>query len=325
MPPSLMLSSALLAFSAAPASADDAPLQETLDVPYAHDSDLQALDVFAPKDAVDRPVVLFVHGGAWMFGDKNMLGLYRGVGRFFARHGAVAVCVNYRLVPFVKHPEQVKDVARAFAWVRGHVRDYGGDPDRILLCGHSAGGHLAALLATDDAYLKDPEFKLKADDRAALKGVMAVSGIYRIPTQEEFNAILDSVVLGLVQASNNSPLVAALAPALQRQNYTLNPFRLAFGEDGPAAAQAAPLSHVRKGLPPFLLLYAELELPKVDEMALQFGKALTAAGDPVEVERVLGCDHNFILFKLDRQDDPAAVALLAFLDKYGGPRTECKP
>ncbi len=324
MPPSLMLSSALLAFSAAPAPADDAPLQETLDVPYAHDSDLQALDVFAPKGAADRPVVLFVHGGAWMFGDKNMLGLYRGVGRFFARHGAVAVCVNYRLVPFVKHPEQVKDVARAFAWVRAHVRDYGGDPDRILLCGHSAGAHLAALLATDDEYLKDPEFKLTADDRAALKGVMAVSGIYRIPTQEEFNAILDSVVLGLVQASNDSPLVAAPAPALQRQNYALNPFRLAFGEDTAAAARAAPLSHVRKGLPPFLLLYAELELPKVDEMARQFGKALKDASDAVEVERVPGCDHNFILFKLDRRDDPAAAALLAFLDKYGGPRTGCK-
>ena len=324
MPP-LLMSSALLAFSAAPAAADDVPLQETLDVRYAADSALQALDVFAPKGAVDRPVVLFVHGGAWMFGDKDMLGLYRGVGRFFARHGAVAVCINYRLVPLVKHPDQIKDVARAFAWARAHARDYGGDPDRILLCGHSAGGHLAALLATDDAYLKDPEFKLKAEDRAALKGVMAVSGIYRIPTQEEFNAMLDSMVEGLIQASNNSPLVAALAPALRRQNTTLNPFRLAFGEDGATAALAAPLAHVRKGLPPFLLLYAERELPMVDDMALQFGKALTAVGDSVEVQRILGCDHNFILFTLDKPDDPAAAALLAFLDKYGGPRTECKP
>ena len=59
-------------------------------------------------------------------------------------------------------------------------------------------------------------------------------------------------------------------------------------------------------------------------MARQFGKALKDAGDAVEVERVPGCDHNFILFKLDRRDDPAAAALLAFLDKYGGPRTGCK-
>ncbi len=281
--------------------------------------------MFAPKGAANRPVVLFVHGGAWMFGDKDMLGLYRDVGRFFARHGAVAVCINYRLVPFVKHPDQVKDVARAFAWVRAHVRDYGGDPDRIFLCGHSAGGHLVALLATDDEYLKNPELKLNAEDRAALKGVMAVSGIYRIPSQEEFNAILDSVVLGLVQASHNAPFVTALAPALQRQNYTLNPFRLAFGEDSALAAQAAPLTHVHKGLPPFLLLYAELELPKVDEMAQEFGKALKAARDPVEVERIPNSDHNFILFKLDQPNDPAAAALLAFLDKYGGPRTGRKP
>ena len=322
---SLMLSSALLTFSAAPAPTDDVPLQETLDVRYADDSTLQSLDVFAPKGAANRPVVLFVHGGAWMIGDKNMFGYYRAVGRFFARHGAVAVCINYRLAPSVMHPDQVKDVARTFAWTRAHVRDCGGDPDRIFLCGHSAGGHLVSLLATDETYLKDPELKLTAQDRAALKGVMSVSGIYRIPTQEEFNAMLDSVALGLIQASNNSPLVAALAPALQRQNYNLNPFRLAFGEDNVAAQQAAPLTHVRKGLPPFLVLYAALELPKVDEMALQFSQALKDDDDPVEVQKIDGADHNFILFKLDRPNDPAAAALLAFLDKYGGPRTECKP
>ncbi len=321
----LLLSSALLACSATAAPADDAPLQETLDVRYADDSALQALDVFAPQKAANRPVVLFVHGGAWMVGDKDTLGLYRGVGRFFARHGAVAVSINYRLSPHVKHPEHVKDVARAFAWTRAHVRDLGGDPDRILLCGHSAGGHLVSLLAADESYLKDPALRLTAEDRAALKGVMSVSGIYRIPTQEEFNAMLDSVVLGLMQASNNSPFVAALAPALQRQNYNLNPFRLAFGDDNAAAQQAAPLSHVRPGLPPFLVMYAELELPRVDEMALEFGRALKDKGDAVEVRKIDGCDHNFILFKLDRPNDPAAAALLAFLDRYGGPRTERKP
>ena len=119
--------------------------------------------------------------------------------------------------------------------------------------------------------------------------------------------------------------MTALAPALQRQNYALNPFRLAFGEDSALAAQAAPLTHVHKGLPPFLLLYAELELPKVDEMAQEFGKGLKAAGDAVEVERIPGCDHNFILFKLDQPNDPAAAALLAFLDKYGVPRTGRQP
>jgi acetyl esterase/lipase len=319
-----VLSSALLAFSAAPAAADP-PVQETLDVRYGDDSEAQALDVFAPKDAADRPVVLVVHGGAWLFGDKDMLGLYRGVGRFFARHGAVAVCINYRLAPQAKHPEQVMDVARAFAWTRAHARDYGGDPDRILLCGHSAGGHLAALLATDEAYLKDPQWKLTDGDRAALKGVMAASGIYRIPTTDEYHAMLESTVGGLVYYSGNSPAMGALAPMLLKHGRAMNPFRLVFGEDRDEAMKAAPIAHVRKGLPPFLVLYAELELPKVDEMALDFAKLLKDAGDPVEVRRVMGCDHNFILFHLDRPDDPAAAALLAFLDKYGGPRTGTRP
>ncbi len=241
----LLLSSALLALSHTSVPADDAPVQETLDVRYGDDSALQGLDVFAPKDAANRPVVLFVHGGAWTIGDKSTFGYYRGVARFFARHGAVAVCINYRLAPFAKHPDQVKDVARAFAWTRAHARAYGGDADRIFLCGHSAGGHLVSLLATDETYLKDPALGLTAADRAAIKGVLSVSGIYRIPTQEEFNAMLDSVVLGLTQLSNNSTLASLLGPALQRQNYNLNPFRLAFGDDNAAAQQAAPLTYVR--------------------------------------------------------------------------------
>ncbi|HVS40336.1 MAG TPA: alpha/beta hydrolase [Gemmataceae bacterium] len=320
-----LLLSTLLAFSAAPAAADDIPLQQTLDIPYSDDSPLQALDVFAPKNAANRPVVLFVHGGAWMIGDKDTLGLYRGVGLWFAKQGAVAVCINYRLAPAAKHPDQVKDVARAFAWTRAHVRDYGGDPDRIFLCGHSAGGHLVSLLATDEAYLKDPALKLTDADRAALKGVMSVSGIYCIPTQEQFNAMLDGMVKGLIQISDHSPIIVALAPALKRLNCNLNPFRLTFGDDNAAAQQAAPLTHVRKGLPPFLVLYAERELPMVDDMAREFAKALKDKGDPVEIEKIPHCDHNFILFKLDQPHDPAAAALLAFLDKYGGPRTDTKP
>jgi len=315
-------------WAVAAARADDAPtLQQTLNVRYSDGPDGQALDVFAPKGAAGRPVVLFVHGGAWTFGDKSTFGYYRGVARFFARHGAVAVSINYRLSPHVKHPEQVKDVARAFAWVRKHARDYGGDPDRIFLCGHSSGGHLVALLATDESYLKDPALGLTDADRAALKGVMAVSGVYRIPTQDEFTAMMGDMVNGLLQMAGRQMMPAAtLAPALLRPSRVLNPFRLVFGDDPAVAAKAAPLNHVHKGLPPFLVLYAGRELPRLDAMAAEFTKALQDAGDPVEMRRIDGCDHNFILFKLDRPNDPAAAALLDFLGKYAGePFKEAKP
>jgi acetyl esterase/lipase len=309
------------------APADAPPLQQTLDVRYSDGPDGQALDVFAPKGAAGRPVVLFVHGGAWMVGDKSTFGYYRGVARFFARHGAVAVSINYRLSPRVKHPEHVKDVARAFAWVRRHVRDYGGDPDRIFLCGHSAGGHLVALLATDESYLKDPVLGLTDADRAALKGVMAVSGVYRIPTPDEFTAMLGDMVNGLLQMAGREMMpTAMLTSALLRPSRVLNPFRLVFGDDPAAASKAAPLTYVRKGLPPFLLLYAGRELPQLDAMAAEFAKALEDAGDPVELRRIDGCEHNFILFRLDRPGDPTAAALLDFLHKYGGdPSKETKP
>ena len=318
--PSRLVAFAVVLSALSVARADAPPaINATLDVRYSAGPDGQALDVFAPKGAAGRPVVLFVHGGAWMIGDKNMFGYYRGVGRFFAKHGAVAFCVNYRLSPGVKHPEHVKDVARAFAWVRKHAADYGGDPDRIFLCGHSAGGHLVALLATDETYLKDPCLGLTDADRAALKGVMAVSGVHRIPTPDEFTAMMGDMVNGLLQASGKQMMPAAtLTPALLGPSRALNPFRLVFGDDPAAAANASPLCHVRKGLPPFLVLYAEHELPHLDAMAMDFAAALKDAGDSVEIHKIDGCDHNFILFNLADPDDPTAAALLAFLDKHGG-------
>ena len=136
----------------------------------------QKLDVYSPKGAKKRPVVLFIHGGAWVFGDKDYFGIHAAVGRMFARHGIVAVVANYRLSPKVRHPEHIKDVARAFAWTRLNIARYGGRTDQLFLCGHSAGGHLVSLLATDESYLK-------AEGRAFsdIKGVMAISGVYEIP------------------------------------------------------------------------------------------------------------------------------------------------
>jgi acetyl esterase/lipase len=83
---------------------------------------------------------------------------------------------NYRLSPGVQHPEHIKDVARAFAWTHKHIGGYGGRPDELFLCGHSAGGHLISLLATDESYLKAEGLSLKD-----VKGVMSISGVYAIP------------------------------------------------------------------------------------------------------------------------------------------------
>jgi acetyl esterase/lipase len=136
------------------------------------DADLRKhkLDLFVPKGQKDFPVLFFIHGGAWTTGDKAM---YSRVGTVFAKNGIGTVVISYRLTPAVQHPGHIEDVAKAFAWTNKNIAKYGGKPDQIFVTGQSAGGHLAALLATNDAYLKAQNLSLKD-----IKGAIPISGIY---------------------------------------------------------------------------------------------------------------------------------------------------
>jgi len=140
------------------------------------------LDLYIPANRPDFPVVVFVHGGGWRHGDKRMLFDVHGkLGERLAKNGVGAAVINYRLSPKVKHPEHAKDVARAVSWVAKHIGDYGGDPKQLFLSGHSAGGHLVSLLATDDSYLAAEGMTV-----AEIRGVIAISGVYEIPPHEGF-------------------------------------------------------------------------------------------------------------------------------------------
>ena len=308
------------------ARAADAPpkktlfkVKEALDIRYAPGGgDRHELDVFRPEGVNKCPIVLLVHGGAWMIGDKNLFGLYRGVGRALAGQGLVVVVPNYQLTPWVRHPEHVKDVARAFAWTRAHAAEYGGDRDDIFLCGHSAGGHLVALLATDDRYLKDAALGLKEADRRAIRGVIGVSGVYTIPEANDIARVMQGMLGGLTgMGGPRAVAMPALASStLRKASLWLNPFPLVFGSDRAQHRLASPLSHVRAGLPPFLLLYAEHDLPLLADMARQFGAALKKAGDDTEVIGVDGRNHNSILFWATAEDDPVHRAIVKFVARH---------
>ncbi|NUS99492.1 MAG: alpha/beta hydrolase [Sphingomonas sp.] len=114
----------------------------------------QKLDVWAPPRPASQklPVVIFFYGGGWVSGDRSDYGF---AGRAFASRGFVAVVPDYRLVPEVRFPSFMEDGALAVKWVRDHIADYGGDPARITLAGHSAGSYVAAMLALDRHYLRD--------------------------------------------------------------------------------------------------------------------------------------------------------------------------
>lgn len=112
----------------------------------------QRLDVWRPKGAgKDLPVVVFFYGGAWV---KGARGEYGFAGRAYAARGFVAVVPDYRLVPTVRFPTFVEDGALAVKWTRDHAREFGGDPARITLAGHSAGSYIAAMLTLDRRYLQ---------------------------------------------------------------------------------------------------------------------------------------------------------------------------
>ncbi|MFO0927428.1 MAG: alpha/beta hydrolase [Gemmataceae bacterium] len=138
------------------------PIRQALDVRYhPGNDDRHTLDVFRPDviDRVGRPVVLFVHGGTWMVGDKDFRGIYRGVGKELARQGVVTVLMNYRLSPLVRHPEHVRDVARASPGPSTASPSTAATRRRIVLAGHSAGGALptSLLVAIHQQYLAAPE------------------------------------------------------------------------------------------------------------------------------------------------------------------------
>lgn len=148
------------------------------DVAYGTDKERNTLDVYVPKGVKGAPVVFFVHGGAWVFGNKSA---FAGPGKMLAEQGIVAVSTNYRLSPKAKHPDHIQDVAKAFAWAVDHIGEYGGDPKKICISGHSAGGHLTALLATDESYLK-AEKKSFGD----IRGVAPLSGVFTIDSKAKF-------------------------------------------------------------------------------------------------------------------------------------------
>lgn len=125
--------------------------QRASDIAYGPEA-RQRLDVYKPDNASgDKPVVVFLYGGSWKRGKREN---YRFAGQAFASRGYVTVIPDYRTYPDVQFPAFVEDAAAAVAWVRKNIARFGGDPDRIVLAGHSAGAHIAALLAYDDNYLK---------------------------------------------------------------------------------------------------------------------------------------------------------------------------
>jgi acetyl esterase/lipase len=139
-----------------------------------------ALDVYAPHAAASAPVVVFFYGGSWEGGRRRW---YRYVGETLASNGIVAVIPDYRKFPDVRFPEFVDDAANAAKWAFDNAAQYGGDAKRIFVMGHSAGGHIAALLACDKRYLAKAGLSPKD-----LAGMIGLAGAYAFLPWEDDEA-----------------------------------------------------------------------------------------------------------------------------------------
>ncbi len=222
---------------------------------------------------------MFVHGGAWVTSGKDdVLGIfgYGTIARCLARRGLVVVVPNYRLSPGVKHPEHIKDVARAFDWTCKNIAEYGGDPERIFVAGHSAGGHLVSLLAMDPTYLKE----VGRSDKD-IQGVIGLSGVYRL---EDFNADLK--------------MSLAISGKSIECGTRVRPLSAVFGTGADALREASPISHVRPGLPPFLLLNGGLDYRPLRSMVKDFAAALKEKGCDVQCRELVFRTHETLVFDI---------------------------
>jgi acetyl esterase/lipase len=142
------------------------------------------LDICWPADATAAPVVIFFYGGAWRSGNKR---LYRYVAKALARRGYVAVVPDYRIYPEVCYPDFLEDGALVVRWVKDNVSRFGGDPEKIFLKGHSAGAHIAAMLAIDARWLQRVGLTPGSD----IAGLIGLAGPYDfLPLRDEILKVI---------------------------------------------------------------------------------------------------------------------------------------
>ena len=203
---------------------------------------LNMLNVYMPKKGSNSPMIVWVHGGSWAFGDKDNV-LHKA--EYFTARGYVFVSINYRLSPDAKHPANAQDVADALVWLNDNAMHYSADPEKIFLIGHSAGAHLAALVSSDEKYLEK-----SGGSVTMLDGVVLLDG--------------SGYDISLVMKHGGNKMKAWYGET--------------FGKTKKEWEQASPVNFIKPDnhIPPFMIAYAD-DAELSEKQAIALSKKLSDA------------------------------------------------
>ena len=254
------------------------------------------LDVYSRQNTALNKVVLFVPGGAWRQGDKEQ---YETMALTLATlYNYTVVVTNYRLSNkddgSAIHPDHVEDVAQSFKWVMQNISGYHGNRESLFLFGQSAGGHLVSLLATDEQYLKTVGYSPEN-----IRGVISMSGAYTLDDLVAFP--LNPLGMGAEEVLMYKSIVQA-----------------AFGSyDTAALIPASPFYHVHDSIPPFLLIYTELDMPGFNMDAENFyDKVNSTGGNSVTISKLFQSDYSAETWQTATQLAAAEPALADYIGHY---------
>ena len=262
-----------------PLGFDKSNIEVIRNIPYTDKPAVrQMLDIYKPKTVPEGgcPVLLQIHGGAWVVGSKEHQGL--PLMHYLAERGWICVAINYRLSPSIGFPSHALDCKAALSWIRREGHNYGMNPDFVAVTGGSAGGHLASLLALT---ANSPDLQPENDDTdTSIQACIPLFGVYDMLSrhgQNEATVAFDEFLVQQVMHIDRSEQ--------NKESWDLY----------------SPLMHISEEAPPFLIMHGTLDkVVPVTESQL-FQKQLSEISkNPVAYGELEGADHAFELFNSPR-------------------------
>jgi acetyl esterase/lipase len=239
----------------------------TKNVAY-HPDTPRRLDVYRPEGGVGHPVVVYVYGGSWSSGNKE---LYAPAAQRLLPEGFVLVVPDYTLHPRAGYPRQTEEIAAALAWTLDHISEYGGDPSRVVLVAQSAGAQIAGLALLEPRWLA-----AYGHSTHELRGFVGISGVY------DFEALLD-------YHRTDARAHALLQAVLGSENL---------------AGAASPIRYVSPAMPPTLLIHGDADTTVPIDVGREFHDRLLANGVPSTFVTYPGAGHADILFRALTEQPP---------------------